>query len=79
MPPVMDTAQPGLDPKTRSTVLLVHPGRMAWEDPAMRTARFGPDTPFHRIVHIIPQEPGGPNVGDGDVSGSIVTNILPSV
>ena len=69
MPPVMDTAQPGLDPKTRSSVLLVHPGRMARECPAMRTVQLGPDTPFHRIVHIMPQGP------DGDVSGSIFTNI----
>ena len=75
MPPVMDTARSELDPKTRSTVLFVHPGWMAREDLAMGTARLGPNTPFHCIVRIIPLGPGGPSVGDGDVPGSIVTNI----
>ena len=40
------------------------------------STQAGPDTPFHCIsVRIIPQGPGGPSVGDGDVSGSIVANI----
>ena len=39
------------------------------------STRAGPDTSFNCIVRIIPQRPGGPSVGDGDVSGSSVTNI----
>ena len=51
--PVIDTARPGLNPKTRSTVLFVHPGRMAREDPAMRTARLGPGSICHFTVLFV--------------------------